>query len=128
MRNVKVRMLEIYKPESSLDWMNYKLIKGKVTFHHITKRENGGGKEVSNGALLMPIAHQYLHVIEYKELGTYLALNEMFRMVNNQKCEPTKEQRQIIEYLLKEFEKNHAEDHNAQNKLLIKEEYKKRWT
>ena len=128
MRTLKVQMLEIYKPISNLDWMNYKLVKGKLTFHHIEKRENGGSRDISNGALLMPIAHQYLHIIEYKEIGIYKAINEMFRIVNNQRHEPTKEQRQIIEYLLKEFEKNHCEDLNAQNKLLIKEDYKKRWT
>ena len=49
----------------------------------------------------MPIAHQYLHLIECKDIRTYEAINRIFRIVNDQKHEPTREQREIVEYLLR---------------------------
>ena len=50
-------------------------------FHHIIKAEHFGERVVSNGALLMPIAsvHQYLHIIEYKDIETYNAINKIFK-------------------------------------------------
>ena len=123
MKQITKEMLKIYKPISNLDWLNYKLVKNGLTFHHIVKREFGGKEELSNGALLMNAGHQYLHIIEYKDINTYNAINKMFRYINNQKYEPTMEQREIIEYLLLEFENQHIEDKNAKGKKLIKREY-----
>ncbi|MBR6682994.1 MAG: hypothetical protein IKL38_01505, partial [Firmicutes bacterium] len=108
------------------DWMNYKLIKSDVTFHHIIKRENGGRRDIENGALLMPVAHQYLHLIEYKDIETYNAINRIFKYINQQKQEPTSEQREIIEYLLKQFEETHKWDKGSKGKLLIKHKYLER--
>ena len=119
-------MLKIYKPISNLDWMNYKLIKSDVTFHHIIKREDGGRRDIENGALLMPVAHQYLHLIEYKDIETYNAINRIFKYINQQKQEPTSEQREIIEYLLKQFEETHKWDKGSKGKLLIKHKYLER--
>ena len=56
MNRVTKEMLKIYKPLSNLDWMNYKLVRRDVTFHHIRKAEHQGKRVVSNGALLMPVA------------------------------------------------------------------------
>ena len=94
-----------------------------MTFHHIEKRTNGGVLTIGNGALLLPTPHQYLHLIECKDIDTYIALNKIFKYINNQKCEPTKEQREIIEYLLSEFEKVHRWDKGSKGKLLIKHKY-----
>lgn len=126
MDSVKKEMLKIYQPISNLDWMNYRLIKKDVTFHHIVKRENKGKKDIYNGALLMPIAHQYLHLIEYKDIETYNTLNKIFKYVNQQGYEPTNEQREIIEYLLQEFENIHKWDKGSKGKLLIQKKYKDR--
>ena len=71
-------------------------------------------------------AHQYLHLIEYKDIATYEAINKIFRYVNDQRYEPTREQREIIEYLLREFEKVHRNDKNSKGKPLIQYKYKKR--
>lgn len=71
-------------------------------------------------------AHQYLHLIEYKDIETYNAINKIFRYVNDQEYEPTREQREIIEYLLREFEKVHKNDKNSKGKLLIQHKYKQR--
>ena len=74
----------------------------------------------------MPTPHQYLHLIECKDIDTYITLNKMFKIINNQLHEPTKDQREIIEYLLQEFEYHHRWDKNSKGKLLIKKEYKDR--
>lgn len=71
----------------------------------------------------MPIAHQYLHLIECKDLETYIAINEIFKLINKQGHEPTKEQREVIEYLLREFEKIHRWDKNSKGKLLLQRKY-----
>ena len=126
MKQITKEMLKIYQPLSNMDWMNYKLVKKDLTFHHIVKREFGGKPELTNGALLMPIAHQYLHLIEYKDIETYNAINKIFRYVNDQEYEPTREQREIIEYLLCEFEKVHKKDKNSKGKPLIQYKYLKR--
>lgn len=124
MKSITREMLKVYKPYSHLDWMNYKIVrKEDITFHHIMKRESGGKLEIGNGALLLPVAHQYLHLIECKDIETYIGLNKIFAFVNKQGCEPTIEQREIIEYMLKEFEKVHRWDKGSKGKLLIKRKY-----
>lgn len=127
MNKITKEMLHIYKPISDLDWMNYKLVRNQLTFHHIEKKENGGKKDISNGALLMPTPHQYLHLIECKDIKTYIALNKIFKVINSQLSEPNQEQREIIEYLLQDFEYNHRNDKNSKGKTLIQKKYKERW-
>lgn len=126
MNEITKEMLHIYKPISNLDWLNYKLVRKNVTFHHIIKKCDGGKRIIENGALLIPLSHQYLHLIEFKDLETYIALNKIFKIVNNQRSEPNKDQREIVEYLLQDFEYHHRNDKNKKGKLLIKEEYKQR--
>jgi len=127
LKKVVQDMLKIYKPYSSLDWMNYKLVKKDVTFHHIQKRCDGGRLEINNGGLLMPNSHAYLHLIEFLDLDTYLALNEIFKDVNIQGYEPEYEQRLIIESLLSTFESVHRWDKGSKGKLLVKRKYLERW-
>lgn len=126
MKAITREMLKIYKPYSDLDWMNYKLVKKDLTFHHIKKKEDGGEQSIENGALLMPVAHQYLHIIEYKDFDTYVSINKMFEIINKQLSEPSKEQREIIEYLLRQFEKDYKDDKNSKGKTLIRWQYKQR--
>lgn len=127
MNKTTIEMLKIYKPYSNLDWLNYKLVREQATFHHIEKREEGGKQIITNGAVLMPIPHQYLHIIEYKDIKTYTTINKMFKIINNQRYEPTRDQREIMECLLQDFEYHHSDDRNAKGKLLIKDEYRKRY-
>lgn len=126
MKRITQEMLKIYKPYSNMDWMNYRLVKRDMTFHHIEKKADGGKPLLTNGALLMPVAHQYLHLIECKDIRTYEAINRIFRIVNDQKHEPTREQREIVEYLLREFESIHKWDVNYKGKILIPRKYKER--
>lgn len=71
----------------------------------------------------MPSAHQYLHLIEYKDIKKYDAINKIFQYINQQQHEPTKEQREIIEYMLREFEKEHKWDKGSKGKILIQKKY-----
>lgn len=73
-----------------------------------------------------PLSHQYLHLIECKDLDTYIAINKIFMFVNEQQHEPTKEQREIVEYLLREFERVHKWDKNSKGKLVLQRKYLKR--
>lgn len=128
MKKVTKEMLKIYKPISDLDWLNYKIVrKSDLTFHHIQKICDGGKEIITNGALLLPVAHEYLHLIECKDLETYLLINKIFKLINEQQKEPTMEQREILEYLLREFEKVHRKDKNSKGKNLIQYKYLKRW-
>lgn len=127
MKNITGKMLKIYVPVSGLDWMNYHLVKEEITFHHIKKKSDGGKKEINNGALIMPISHQYLHLIEYLDIDTYLELNSIFKIVNMQGKEPTLMQRGVIEDLLLSFEDIHKWDKNSNGELVIKRKYLKRW-
>lgn len=127
MKNITSEMLKIYKPLSNLDWLNYKIgRKSDMTFHHIIKKEYGGTETIENGALLLPIPHHYLHVIEFRDIETYIAINKIFELVNRQRYEPTSEQREIIEYLLQKFEEEHKNDTSSKGKKLIKYEYLQR--
>ena len=74
----------------------------------------------------MPRAHQYLHLIEYKDIKTYDTINKMFKYINQQRYEPTKEQREIIEFLLQSFEEEHKWDRGSKGKILIKRKYLER--
>ena len=123
---IKQEMLKIYKPVSHLDWMNYKLVKTEVTYHHLIKECDGGKKTIDNGALLMPIAHQYLHLIENIEIEAYVRLNEIFKVVNEQRYEPTPEQRAMVEYILQVFESVHKWDKGKKGKILVQRKYLKR--
>ena len=123
MKQITRRMLKIYVPVSNLDWLNYKLIRSKATFHHIQKKVDGGKTLIENGAILMPVSHEYIHLIECKDIDTYTALNKILKHVNEQNQEPTLEQRQIVEYLFTKFEIEHIYDKRSNGKPLIKEIY-----
>lgn len=126
MKKITREMIKIYKP-LDYDWLNYKVTASNpLTFHHIIKKTDGGKEEISNGALITEIGHQYLHLIECKEFATYLLLNKIFKIINEQKTAPTKEQRELVEYLLKEFEAIHKNDKNSKGNKLIQYKYLKR--
>lgn len=122
-KQITREMLRIYVPYSGKDWMNYRIVREDMTAHHIIKRENGGLLRIDNIALLMNVSHSYLHLIEYKDIETYKAINKIFKYVNKQGYEPTEEQREIVEYFLQGFEREHKYDKNAKGKRLIKDKY-----
>lgn len=123
MKKITSEMLKIYKPYSNMDWLNYKIIRSDMTAHHIVKKEHGGLLKIDNLAPLRSVSHSYLHIIEFKDIETYNAINKMFKYINQQRYEPTLEQREIIEYFLRQFETEHIRDKNSKGDLLIKHKY-----
>ena len=107
MKEISLEMTKIYGTYE-YDWMNYLIIDNELTFHHIIKKENGGLLEISNGALLTPRAHNYLHFIERVDYDIYLRINDVFKNINSGKKIINETQRLIIEYLLLKFEINNA--------------------
>ena len=127
LKQIAKEMLRVYKPISNLDWMNYKITrKSDITVHHIIKKENQGKLEWGNIALLLPVSHNYLHLIECKDIDTYITLNKVFKMINNQMEEPNREQRELIEFLLQEFEEKHKWEKGSKGKILIQSKYLER--
>lgn len=106
--------------------MGYTLDKD-ATYHHIVKKCDGGEETIENGAVLNPYAHEYLHIIEYKDIETYIAINKILKIINSQKDKPNVEQLKIISTLLSMFESEHTKDKNSKGKTLIRDVYKKRW-
>ena len=121
MRTITKEMIKIYNLDKWC-FMGYKLDK-TATFHHIVKKEHGGKEEIDNGAVLNPFAHQYLHIIEYKDIGTYEPINRILKVINEQRDRPTKEQLEIISYLLRMFEEDHSNDKSSKGKRLIRHQY-----
>ena len=112
---------------NNIDFMGYKLQKGeRYSYHHIIKREAGGDKTIENGAILTKSSHKFLHIIECKDYGTYLALTTIFKLINSSIKPPTKELLLVINELLNKFENNHKNDLNAKGEPIIKQKYKKR--
>ena len=98
-----------------------------ASFHHIIKREHGGKETIENGAVLNKNAHEYLHIIEYKDIDTYIAINKILKIINNQRDKPTTEQLEIISKLLSMFEEEHKHDKTSKGKRLIKYPYLERY-
>jgi len=114
-------MIRIYNLDK-LCFMGYKLDK-TASFHHLVKREHGGKEEITNGAVLNKSAHEYLHIIEYKDIDTYITINNILKLINQQKDRPTIEQYMMISKLLSAFEEEHKEDRTAKGKMLIRDKY-----
>ena len=125
MRDITKRMIKIYNLDK-LCFMGYTLDR-TASFHHIIKREHGGKETIENGAVLNKTAHEYLHIIEYKDIGTYIAINKILKIINEQRDKPTIEQLQIISKLLSMFEEEHRYDKTSKGKRLIKHQYLERY-
>lgn len=121
MKSITKQMIKIYNLDK-LCFMGYTLDK-TASFHHIVKKEHGGKEVVENGAVLNKTAHEYLHIIEYKDIGTYIAINKILKIINEQRDRPTTEQYQIISKILSMFEEEHKEDKTSKGKRLIKHQY-----
>ena len=125
MKDITKRMIKIYNLDK-LCFMGYKLDKN-ATYHHIVKRCDGGRETIENGAVLNKTAHEYLHIIEYKDIGTYIAINKILKIINEQRDRPTTEQLEIISKILSMFEEEHKEDKTSKGKRLIKHQYLDRY-
>ena len=124
MKQITKHMIKIYNLD--LCFMGYKLDK-TASFHHLTKRENGGKETLENGAVLNKNAHEYLHIIEYKDIDTYITINNILKIINQQHDKPTIEQYKMISSLLSTFETDHKKDKTSKGKKLIREKYLDRY-
>ena len=124
MKEITREMIRIYKPKG-IDWMGYDINSIRdLTYHHIQKKEHGGPFTFDNGALLRgDTSHEYLHIIEYKDLDMYLYINNILKQINDQRARPTKQQLLAIRDVLLQFEREHDTETNSKGKLLIKQQY-----
>ena len=114
----------------NIDWLGYELQKDDMfTYHHnITKKEDGGIESIRNGAILCgKTSHPYIHLIEHLDFDIYLYLTKLLTEVNLQRRMPTDKQFLKMYRTLLQFEREHENDRSKKGKILIKEEYKKRF-
>ncbi len=126
MREITKLMIKEFKVKQlGYDFMGYSLQKGDIyTFHHlIIPNRNGGPYARWNGAILCgKTSHQYLHVIESKDIELFgLLSSEMIDQ--NIKGRLDAENLRRIDDLLTYFEREHSSDRGKKGKLLIKEDY-----
>lgn len=107
------------------DFMGYRLIKDRCTYHHIVKKCNNGKMTVGNGAPLMPMDHHYLHIIENYEYYMYRYINEIF-MAMHKRGEVLQSDYRLISEILHNFEDIHKDDRNSKGRILIRRELFKR--
>lgn len=135
MREITSQMIKDFKlMKIGIDFMGYKIDrKESLSFHHliISHRDcrelnAGEGYWYWNGAILMQnVSHEYLHIIEYKDIEIFnLITSEMIDI--NAKGYVDKQNIENIDGLLKYFEKEYCSSKNKKGKLLIREEYTKR--
>ena len=126
MRKILNLMIDYYNLKG-IDFMGYKVNRNNpYTYHHIIKRCLGGNESFENGAILTKISHQYLHIIESRDLIIYEYINNIFKQITQQGYGPTKNQLLAIDYVLKIFEEQHMQDKSAKGKILIRHDFLKR--
>ena len=126
MKQITNLMVNMYNLKGT-DFAGYKVSKDNpYTFHHLLKRCHGGIETIENGAILTKYSHEYLHIVETRDLNIYNYINNVLKQINEQGHEPLIRQILAIDYLLKLFEKDHMNDRSSKNKRLIKNEYLRR--
>ena len=132
MREITKEMIKEYKlMKLGYDFMGYE-IKNKqdLSFHHlIVPRRNckalglGEGYLKWNGSILnQNTSHDYLHLIEAKDLDMFMAITS--EMIDeNAKGYLDIKNLQRISDVLSCFEREHCSDRGKKGRLLIKEDY-----
>lgn len=113
------------------DFMGYKVErKENLSFHHLviprreaSKYKINNGYVYWNGAVLrQDTAHEYLHIIEFKDYDMFFAItSEMINMKMRGNLDV--ENLRYINDILTLFEREHCSDINKKGKHLIKEQY-----
>lgn len=112
----------------NIGWMGYKVTRDNpYTYHHLQKKEHHGKETLNNGAIITDVAHRYLNIIESRDKELYNYINMVLQQINEQGFTALDRQLLAIDYFLKQFEKEHEKDRSKKGKVLIKEEYKKRY-
>ena len=126
MKQITKLMVNMYNLKG-IDFAGYKVSKDNpYTYHHCIKRCHGGKETIENGAILTKNMHEYLHIVELRDLELYNYINNVLKQINEQGHEPLLRQILAIDYLLKLFEYDHMNDRSSKNKRLIKSEYLRR--
>ena len=132
MRDVTKALYDDFKlKDLGYDFMGYVIErKQDLSFHHLIiprrlSKQNGIGEGYCywNGApLVQCTSHEYLHLIESKNLGAFNAItSEMIDI--KAKGFIDKENLVNIRQILLEFEEQHKNDRSKKGKILIKREY-----
>lgn len=112
------------------DFMGFRLNRGDIyTYHHLIVPHRhckemglGEGYTRQNGAILFTTSHEYLHLIESKDLEIFnLITSEMID--ENIKGYLDTYNLMKINDLLNCFEREHEHDRSKKGKILIKKEY-----
>lgn len=135
MREITREMIKEYRlMKLGYDFMGYEIKdRQDLSFHHlIVPRRNckalglGGGYLKWNGSILnQNTSHDYLHLIEAKDLDMFIAItSEMIDQ--NIKGRLDIENLRRIRDILECFEREHSSDRGKKGKVLIKQEYMRR--
>ena len=127
MKSITNLMIDLYNLKK-IDFMGYQFSKRNASYHHlIIPRRNGGKETIQNGAILNgQTSHPYLHIVEAKDYDMFLAITS--EMIDeNIKGHIDKENLRYIDDILCQFEREHSGDTTKKGKLLIKEEYTRRF-
>lgn len=109
---------------TNMCWMGYEVKQNNpFTFHHIQKRCHNGKLEINNGAILTRNAHEFLHIIESRDLDMYEYINAILKEINVQGYMPIERQIKAIDSILNQFVKEHCSDRTRNGNFLIKERY-----
>lgn len=130
MKQLTKEMIRHYRiKELNEDFMGYSLEKGDIyTFHHLIVPARFGGKiEWQNGAILCgKSSHPYLHLIESKDYELFMAITyEMLK--ENEQGFISPQNLHFIDDCLLYFEREYSGKRSKNGKLLIKEEYTRRY-
>lgn len=127
MKSVTNIMINLYNLKK-IDFMGYEFTRRNASYHHLIIPRRLGGKEtVENGAVLNgKTSHPYLHRIESVDLDAFNYITSEMIDINIKGYLDFDNLRRIDDVLC-QFEKEHCSDTTKKGKLLIKEEYTRRF-
>ncbi len=127
MKHVTIKMINQFKM-TNMDWMGYTLMRGEeFDYHHIEKKCDGGPLTIANGAILVRgVSHPYIHTIELKDPEMFIYLNRILKCINAQRHMPTEKQLDLIDSVLRSFEREYSGKTFNSGKPIVKELYIKR--
>ena len=132
MREITKEMIDHYKiMKLGFDFMGYPVTKKSLlSFHHLIvahryckERGLGEGYLWWNGAILnQNTSHEYLHLIESKDLDIFMAITSEMIDENIKGFLDMDNLKRILD-ILHSFEREHCSDRGKKGNYLIKEEY-----
>lgn len=127
MREETKLLIGYYGITNNMDWMNFYIKDvNNLQFHHIVKKSDGGKMTLTNGAMLTPDAHRFLHTIERYDIEIYNMIKRMFKLYVMQKASPNEEQRELMQSILNVAYLRFENAKTKKGKPIIKERFKNR--